>query len=1278
MILRLLACLSFLGCLHLFGPAAASFADAPDWENEQVIGINKEPGRVFSLPFAEHDAAVHLDWHKSSRVQMLNGTWKFHHAKRHDLRPTEFHETTFDDSAWSDIRVPANWQTQGFGVPIYCNQAYPFRRDWPNVTGEPPQRFTSHEYRNPVGSYRRDFELPTDWKNGDRKNGRVFIHFGGVESAFYLWINGEKVGYSQGSYLPAEFDVTDFVQPGENSIAVQVFRWSDGSYLECQDFWRISGIFRDVLLYSTPDVVLSDYFFQSDLDDNYRDATFSIDTELQNRGDDEASVTVAAELIDAAGKTVWRDETELQTLAPNETNKTTISGSINNPSKWTGETPNLYKLTLSTKNASGEVLSVDRHTIGFREIEISPRGELLVNGKPVILKGVNRHENDPDTGRHVSEESMLQDIQTFQRFNINSVRLSHYPNDPRWYELCNEYGIYMLDEANIESHGYGYGADSLAHPPTWEKAHVDRCVRMVQRDKNHPAIVIWSMGNEAGTGDNFAACYRAIKDLDGSRPVHYERNDDPSPIDDMDSVMYPGVDYLHYVGKLDSTRPFFVCEYAHSMGNATGNLDEYVEAFESHPRLIGGCIWDYVDQGLRRPNPDGKLGPDGKDYHFAYGGDFGDQPNDGNFCMNGIVDANHLPTPKIWQVKYSYQPADFSYESSGKLTIHNKLFHTDLPDVYNLVWIVTDNGRFVGNGSLPAPTADPGTQVSITLDSLPALPATPGSDYQLKVSLVLKENAAWAEQGHEVAWKQFSLGSTPANVLDPAGSIDVRDTEDSFVLSGTGFSVTLDKSSGRITSLVYGETEMLSDSQGPLPNLYRAPGDNDGYAAGQWRAAGFDELQHTATSVRATAKGENYRQFTVDYVSRGKADFRLETSCAYTIFSDGSIAIDTVISPNEDKLILPRSGIRMFVNGNLENVTYYGRGPSENYVDRKTGQSIGRYETTATQMYVDYAKPQFMGSRSDVRWTSLADSDGNGLLVTTQTPISFSALHVTDEGLAAARHPHDIPVRDDIVLTLDAAETGIGGGSCGPNCLPEYRITGEHHLRVLIRPLTAGTDPNVTANRRADLGGIVTVSRDNAGILAFHPSDTESALNVEINAEKRDANETINLVDGGEVIANVSSGENEIPGVQVKRRFARQVDKSKWLATASSVQSGEGEVQHAIDNDSKTFWHTKWQGGVDPPPHTLEVDFGSTQSIVGISVLPRQDSANGRIIGYELSISNNGSTWNQVNAGNMPNNANRQDIRFEQKQNVRAVKLKILSGQAGNFATVAELGILEE
>ncbi|GAA4458012.1 glycoside hydrolase family 2 TIM barrel-domain containing protein [Novipirellula rosea] len=1252
--------------------SSSLFAASPDWENEQVIGINKEPGRVFSLPYPDRDAAISQDWQESARVQMLNGQWKFYYAKRHDLRPTDFFTESFDDSDWSDIQVPASWQTQGFGVPIYCNQAYPFKRDWPKVTGEPPQHFTSYEYRNPVGSYRRTFELPADWKDSE-----VFIHFGGVESAFYLWVNGEKVGYSQGSYLPAEFDLTKFVKPGQNTLAVQVFRWSDGSYLECQDFWRLSGIFRDVLVYATPKVLLRDFFLKSDLDDDYRDATFAIDTHLQNRGESSATGSVAAEIVDSRGMTVWEGSTGAVTLNSGEEKQSKIQGSIKDPQKWTGETPNLYKLILTVKDESGTTVSVHRHTIGFRDVAISQRGELLVNGKPVILKGVNRHENDPDTGRHVNEESMLKDIQTFKRFNINAVRLSHYPNDPRWYELCNEYGIYMLDEANIESHGYGYGKDSLAHPPEWKKAHVDRCVRMVQRDKNHPAIVIWSMGNEAGTGENFAACFQAIKDLDNSRPVHYERNADPSAIDDMDSVMYPSVDYLHSVGKQDSARPFFVCEYAHSMGNATGNLDEYVAAFEAHPRLIGGCIWDYVDQGLRQTNPDGKRGPDGKDYHFAYGGDFGDQPNDGNFCMNGIVDADHLPTPKTWQVKYSYQPADFWFDGN-QLRIRNELFHTNLVDYVDLVWTVTDQGRLVAQGQLPTPSIEPWREATITLDSLPTLSEVPGSEYQLKVSLILKQETAWADKGHEVAWKQFSLGSTPATVLDPDGVVDVQESDVAFVMTGKEFSVVLNKASGRITSLVYHGREILSDSQGPLPNLYRAAGDNDGYAAGQWRGAGLDDLRHTATSVRQTAQAKNYQQFTVDYASEGKAGFHVESSCAYTVFADGSVAIDTVLSPNQDKLVLPRVGMRLFVNPKFEHVTYYGRGPSENYVDRKTGQAIGRYQTTATEMYVDYAKPQFMGSRSDVRWTSLADDDGNGFVVTSETPISFSAMHVTDQGLTGIRHPHEIPTRNDIALTIDTAETGIGGGSCGPSCLTEYRVHGTQHLRFMIRPITAGVDPSEATRQRANLGGTLTVSRDNAGNLSFHPTTRGASINVTIDVQQQSSIEDINLIQGGKVIASVDAAEDEIPGVQIKRVFAKKVDKSKWTATASSIQSGEGEVNHSIDNNPDTFWHTKWQGGVDPPPHTLKIDFGSPQQIAGISVLPRQDSANGRIIRYELSASEDGVQWQQVAAGVMQNTDRRQDIRFTKKQNVRAIELKVLSGQAGDFATVAEIGILEE
>ncbi len=515
MILRFNAAL-LVGLLVAGSPATSA---PPDWENPAVIGINKEPGHVFSPPFESRHEAQPAAWRDSSQVESLNGKWKFHYSMRPEDRPIEFYHTNYDVSGWNEIQVPGNWQTQGFGVPIYTNITYPFRRDWPRVTGEPPRDWTAYDHRNPVGSYVRRFTLPKSWRGGE-----VFIHFGGVESAFYLWINGQKVGYSEGSYTPAEFRVTKYLRPGENTIAVEVYRWSDGSYLEDQDFWRLSGIFRDVFLYRTPVVRLEDYYLRYDLNASLDEVTLALDATVENLGKHDSTADVKAELLDASGKLVWQAKTPVERTPAGASSHVTLGGTLKDVTLWNGESPYCYDLLITLLDQQGRESVVHHHTVGFRKIEFSDKGELLVNGHPVIIKGANRHEHDPDRGRAVTRDTMLRDIELFKQLNVNAVRTSHYPNHPDWYELCDRYGIYVIDEANIESHGY---RDEMAREPTYRHAHVDRCERMVLRDRNHPSVVFWSLGNEAGFGDNFVAASQAVRQLDDSLPIHYEQAPDP-------------------------------------------------------------------------------------------------------------------------------------------------------------------------------------------------------------------------------------------------------------------------------------------------------------------------------------------------------------------------------------------------------------------------------------------------------------------------------------------------------------------------------------------------------------------------------------------------------------------------------------------------------------------------------------------------------------------------------------------------------------------------------
>lgn len=1239
---------------------------APDWENEQITRINKESARVFSVPFANRAEALENDWRGSTRVMSLNGDWSFHFAKRPEKRAMDFYKPEVDVSGWDKIKVPGNWQTQGHGVPIYVNQTYPFKRDEPRVMSEPPKDWTAYENRNEVGSYRRNFTIPGDWDGRE-----VFVHFGGVESAFYLWVNGKKVGYSQDSYLPAEFRLTPYLKAGENTIAVEVYRWSDGSYLEDQDFWRLSGIFRDVMLYATPKVWLRDYTFRTELADDFSRVEFSTELEIFNASEERRTVVVKAELLDPKGSVVWEKKSDSIHASPGNSKMIDLAGKLDAPQLWTAETPNLYTLVLSTLSAvGGDVLESQRHRVGFRKVGFSDDGEFLINGKPVIIKGVNRHEHDPDTGRYLTDQAMLHDIKLLKQFNVNCVRTSHYPNHPHFLELCDQYGIYLLDEANIESHGYYYGKDSLSHPERWKKAHVERVVDMYQRDKNHAAVVIWSLGNEAGPGANFEAASAVLRELDTSRPIQYERFPDPSPHDDMDSHMYAGVDWLNSVGAKSSSRPIFICEYAHSMGNATGNLDEYVDAFESHKRLIGGCIWDWVDQGLRKKAPEGKVSPDGRDWFFAYGGDFGDKPNDGNFCMNGVINSDHTPNAKTQQVKSSYQPAEF-WLQGRKLRFRNELFHTTPGEMHDLVMVLQANGVELARKVMPPPAVEPWATVEIPLPAEIKAGTDPGTEYVLKVSLVLKEDAGWAKKGHEVAWRQFVLDRTslPGIDLSKLGKVTVSEGEDgSLGVSGEGFKAHFDGKSGVMNSLVFGGREMLSEGRGLLPNLFRAPGDNDRYARGAWASAGLDELKHELVNMQVV--GSSPLQVVSLLRSSGGGDFFCETSITYTFFGEGTVVVDAVIAPSKEKLVLPRSGLRMFLDESLEQVVWQGRGPWENYTDRKSGSALGRWELPVEEFFEPYAKPQFMGNREDVSWLEVK-GNGGGLLIwqPSDESFAFSALKMTDEQLAVADHPTDIVTEAATVLTLDAAQTGIGGGSCGPATLNEYRTLAEPRRLTLALRYVAGNADAAKERVSLPVGPVAIPLRNAKGEVSL--SDPKAARLVMREGKKVGLPKMMR--EGGTVVVWPLIQKGVIPGTPVFREFDYMEDRRMWKATASSMEPGEGLAAHAIDGDATTFWHTRWSQNAAQGPHEFVIDMAKPMKLSGLAYLPRQNNPNGRIKGYRVEVSDDGKAWSQVAKGKFPDKTKRHLAEFKKPVEARYVKLVVVDSHHGVWASAAEL-----
>ncbi len=1026
------------------GPSTMA-AEPPDWENPEVFAVGKEPAHTTMMVYGDEESARRGDPEKSPYFRSLDGTWKFHWAPDPATRPKDFWQVDYDDARWDDLAVPSNWQMHGYGKPVYTNIPYPFRNDPPRVMGEPPREYTNFQWRNQVGSYRRTFEVPRAWRGR-----QVFLQFDGVDSAFYLWLNGQKVGYNQGSRTPAVFNVTKHLADGENLLAVEVYQYCDGSYLEDQDFWRLSGIFRRVYLWSADDLHVGDFRVTTDLDEQYRDATLTVQTNVVNYGNRNAGCRLTARLFDRAGKLVSSVQLDLVDVRAGGTAHAELGMVLTNPAKWTAETPNLYKIVLTLTDPAGKVIEATSHNVGFREVEIGD-GQLLVNGQPILIKGVNRHEHDPTTGHTVTPESMIRDIRLMKQFNVNTVRTSHYPNDPRWYDLCDRYGLYVIDEANVESHD----ARHLAGNPQWRDAHLDRTKRMVQRDKNHPSVILWSLGNEAGDGGNFAATSNWIRENDPSRPVHYEQAGTGGNTDVV-CWMYPTIAKIVKYAESNPSRPLIMCEYAHAMGNSVGNLQDYWDAVEKYPALQGGSIWDWVDQALWKDvDYTDVRNPRGAKRFLAYGGDFGDRPNDGNFCCNGLVQADRRVNPHLWEVKKVYQnvrvtPVDLK---AGVVRLRNKHFFTNL-DRFECAWILRVDGRPIQSGSLGRIDLPPRQAKDVRVDF-----STPRTTGELLLSLYFKlpEQTTWAPADHVVAWDQISLGEVPALPKpDDQPPLKLAGDEDFYVFDGDDFSLQIDRRNAAIVSLKVDGQDLLAE---PLvPNFWKAPNDNqhrNNYLGrlGPWRDAA---ARRKLTSIKTEILGKGHVRLTAEMkLPVGDADYRL----VYDIFGNGTVAVTAEYRPQPGAKmpLMPRIGMMLAVSQRYNQIHWYGRGPHSSYSDRKTGAEIALYGRTVDDMVFPYVRAQDNGNRTDTRWFTLTDEQGHGLrIAAADEPLSFSTWPYTLADLQQAGHDYELPRRELNTVFVDHKLHGVGGdNSWGARTHPQYTLPGNrpYTLKFLIEPV---------------------------------------------------------------------------------------------------------------------------------------------------------------------------------------------------------------------------------
>lgn len=1009
---------------------ACSASAQNDWEDQSVIGRNKMPARATSYSFSSEDLALKGD-RNQARLLSLNGEWMFHFEADSKNRSLDFYSGEAKVSGWDKIEVPSCWEMKGFGTPIYTNIVYPFPNNPPFI-----------HRTNPVGSYFRTFDLPEDW---DGK--QIILHFGGVSSAFYVWVNGQKIGYSQDSRLPAEFDVTEKIHKGKNTVAVQVFRWSDGSYLEDQDHWRMSGIHREVLLMAQPRVSLNDFSVRTKFDENLEDATLQIRPVITMK--DSISTmgwSLEAQLFSPTDNPKFArplkiDLNQIIYEASPQRDKVyfgLLETKVESPQKWSAEIPVLYTLVLSLKDEKGNILESRSCKVGFRDIRIQD-GVFRVNGIPVKLYGVNRHDHSQTGGKTVTREEMLQDVLLMKQYNLNAVRTCHYPNDPYFYELCDRYGLYVMDEGNIETHG---GGGYLTNQPSWHAAFSDRIIRMVERDKNHPSVIIWSLGNESGTGPNHAAAAAWVKEFDPTRPIHYEgaqgdvsrpeykpvgspeylttpylANPDDSWYVDMVSRMYPTLDQLKGLAESPYIhRPVVMCEYAHSMGNSTGNLQEYWDLIRSKKNLMGGFIWDWIDQGIARTDDQGRK-------WWAYGGDYGDKPNDGNFCINGILNADRTVKPGLEECKYVFQPVSVEPYDPAKMQfrIKNRFYSRNLNE-FDIRWTLTENGKEIGAASLGAFNILPGESKLFGVGQ--DLSKTTGEVW-LRVSVKLAKDELYAKRGYEIAKEQF-LVSAAKPVPSVVSAIQVQTLEDSgknLTLGAKDFQVTFDKTTGYLIQYQFKGENMIT---GPLkPDFWRPLTDNDLKA---WRV-----LENLSDWPAVTA-GLKVAQFNV--LDEGlsklvavslKSDAGLNLQLSYKVSGNGETEVNYQVEIGE-KLSEPlRIGMTTQVASGFGQLSFYGKGPFENYADRSHAAEAGIYSGKVEDFIFQYVMPMENGNHTGVRWLALKNTSGSGLMVTGKQLLNTSVWPYTAENIRKAQHINELEPAGFYTVNIDLGQAGVGG-----------------------------------------------------------------------------------------------------------------------------------------------------------------------------------------------------------------------------------------------------------
>ncbi len=1222
-----------------------------EWnDNPEIFQVNRLPAHATLVPYENISEALAGDRASSPFYFSLSGTWKFKLAHNPSLTDTSFYKDNADVSGWDNIEVPGNWETQGYDHPIYTNITYP----WTGVENpSPPNAPTLY---NPVGSYRREFDVPSSWSGR-----KIFLSFQGVSSAFYVWINGNYIGYGEDSFTPKDFDITNFLKPGTNNISVRVFRWCDGSWLEDQDMIRLSGIFRDVYLFSTPEVHIRDFRYITDLDGSYTNAVLTVKSEVSDYSQNSPQgYSVSGELYNSQGSQIASLQLGMPSFNSSHISELTQTASISNPQKWSAEFPNLYTLVLILKDGSGSTVETESCKLGFRKFELS-NGQMKINGAPILFKGVDRHEIDPDKGKTMTMDRMIQDITIMKRFNINAVRTSHYPNDPRWLDLCDEYGIYVIDETNLESHG----ARNIlpASDPQWTADCVDRVKSMVERDKNHPSILIWSLGNEAGGGSNFQAMADWVHQNDSTRLVHYA---DYNQVADINSDMYLPVENLEQYGKSQNTKPFILCEYAHAMGNSEGDLYQYWDVIEKYPNLQGAFIWDFVDQGLR--NSSGG---------FSYGGDWGDNPNDADFCANGLLSADRTLQPEIYEVKKVYQniKVDSVDLLKGEISIKNDFLFTNL-NSYSGTWQLMEDDKKIAGGALTSSdmNVQPMTSKNLTISfGTPAL--KPGAEYWLDFSFKLSRNEIWADAGFEIAAAQFKIPfpvpSHPAADTSSIPGLSLSDAGDSLVVNNTNLRLVFNKKSGTILSYEYAGLKLLET--GPVPNFWRAPNSNDRgngmpVRCSTWRDA----------SLSRTVSGFSVKQISVHHIQVVVSfDFPTSTksygSVVYDVYGDGNIVVSSTLVPGSPQLPeIPEVGMLCQIPAEFSNVTWYGRGPYENYWDRKTGSNIDVYKTTVDSMFVSYIRPQETGNRTDVRWMSLTNSSGNGIMAVGIPDMEFNALQYTPWELESKSHPYELTKNSSIVLRLNYHQMGVGGdNSWGARPHPEFTMYANKVYTYSYRIM-----PISSAGNAMDLSKVLFPELSNItvpNLVGLNKSAIDSVIVENGLSIGNITNMLSTSVPADQIISQVPEAGTEVPpGTPVN--FVVSSGKADNVAliknsTADSEEKSKGNTaDKANDGDIATRWCAN-DGNIN---HWWKVDLGDVYNVVGTEVMWEFD---GRSYDYIVQVSQNNVDW--INVVDKKNNTSMDQTQQDlfSSTPARYVRITITGLPSGSWASFWEFKV---